>query len=103
MKKSIISFLAVMLIIVFLGVSVITGLYFPGGFSRPTADSAASSDASSTTSEEVDYKTIIPSIFDTENGIRRGLDLVGVRPSRLKHSFRKDMTPAAERGYEQCH
>ncbi len=77
MKKSIISFLAAMLIIVFLGVSVITGLYFPGGFSRPTADSAASSDASSTTSEEVDYKTIIPSIFDTENGIRRGLDLVG--------------------------
>ncbi len=67
MKKSIISFLAVMLIIVFLGVSVITGLYIPAGGGA----------SSSTDTEPEKGRTIIPSVFDSENGIRRGLDLVG--------------------------
>lgn len=74
MKKSILSFVAAMLVIALLGVSVITGLYLPGGFSKPTADSAASSEESDA---PVKYRTLIPSVFDSENGIRRGLDLVG--------------------------
>ncbi|MCB6364672.1 protein translocase subunit SecD [Intestinibacillus massiliensis] len=52
MKKSIISFIAVMLVIVLIGIAAIMGF-------------------------SVGDKTIIPSVFDSENGIRRGLDLVG--------------------------
>lgn len=62
MKKSVLSFIAVLLVIIFLGVSVITGFSLPGGFTSPT---------------EEGQKAIIPSVFDTTNGIRRGLDLVG--------------------------
>lgn len=62
MKKSVISFIAVILVIVALGISVITGLCIPGGFTMPSAEG---------------QKVIIPSIRDSENGIRRGLDLVG--------------------------
>lgn len=68
MKKSIISFLAVMLVIVLLGVSAITGLAIPIGGGDGSADEGSSTGS---------MKTIIPSIFDSENGIRRGLDLVG--------------------------
>ena len=68
MKKSIISFLAVMLVIVLLGVSAITGLAIPIGGGDSSADEGSSTGS---------MKTIIPSIFDSENGIRRGLDLVG--------------------------
>lgn len=52
MKKSIISFVTVMLIIVLVGIAAIMGF-------------------------SVGDKTLIPSVFDSENGIRRGLDLVG--------------------------
>lgn len=52
MKKSVASFVAVMLVIVLGGLSAIFGF-------------------------TVGDKTIIPSVFDSENGIRRGLDLVG--------------------------
>lgn len=76
MKKSILSFVAVMLVIVFLGVTAITGFYLPGGFSKPTEQSMGSS-SSEDTGKTPEYKTIIPSVFDSENGIRRGLDLVG--------------------------
>lgn len=68
MKKSIISFLAVMLVIVLLGVSAITGLAIPIGGGDSSADEGSSTGS---------MKTIIPSIFDSENGIRLGLDLVG--------------------------
>ncbi len=68
MKKSIFSFIAVMLVIVLLGVTAITGLYLP-----INTDTGSSSEST----EEQEYKTIIPSVFDSENGIRRGLDLVG--------------------------
>lgn len=52
MKKSIASFIAVMLVIVLVGLAAIFGV-------------------------SVGDKTWIPSVFDSENGIRRGLDLVG--------------------------
>ena len=68
MKKSIISFLAVMLVIVLLGVSAITGIYLPVSGGDSSAEEGSS---------EGTVKTIIPSVFDSENGIRRGLDLVG--------------------------
>ena len=68
MKKSIFSFIAVMLVIVLLGVTAITGLYLP-----VNTDTGSSSEST----ETQEYKTIIPSVFDSENGIRRGLDLVG--------------------------
>lgn len=71
MKKSILSFIAVVLVIVFLGVTAITGLYLPSG---SAADASASAEESDT---PVKYRTLIPSVFDSENGIRRGLDLVG--------------------------
>ena len=89
MKKSVISFIAVMLVIVFLGVTAVTGLYVPGGWSMPFRDAAASDTAGDTaqtdgektegeTAEQpADLKAIIPSVMDTENGIRLGLDLVG--------------------------
>ena len=79
MKKGILSFAAVMLIIIFVGVSVVTGFYLPGGFVRPDGESTASSSAagSSAAGESTGYMTLIPSIFDNENGIRLGLDLVG--------------------------
>lgn len=52
MKKSVISFIAVMLVIVLLGVAALTGFTVAG-------------------------HTIIPAVNDSENGIRLGLDLVG--------------------------
>ena len=111
MKKSVISFIAVMLIIVFLGVTAVTGVYIPGGWTMPfrdtaatetvtsgdagdtdaadTADTAdttdtadtegdAAADAETETAEEpAELRAIIPSVLDTEHGIRLGLDLVG--------------------------
>lgn len=52
MKKSVISFIAVMLVIVLLGLCAVMGFSVAG-------------------------RTIIPAVSDTENGIRLGLDLVG--------------------------
>ena len=114
MKKSVTSFIAVMLIIIFLGVTAVTGVYIPGGWTMPfrntaTSDTSATdtSDTSSTdssadkadnTADSTDasadtsadsastdsadttdsgLKAIIPSVLDTDNGIRLGLDLVG--------------------------
>ncbi|MGO5094430.1 protein translocase subunit SecD [Agathobaculum sp. LCP25S3_E8] len=107
MKKSVISFIAVMLLIIFLGVTAVTGVYIPGGWTMPFRDTAASDTADTTdttaddtanqtatdqtltdstteeaaeTAEETtadSLKAIIPSVLDTENGIRLGLDLVG--------------------------
>ena len=130
MKKSVISFIAVLLVIVFLGVTAVTGVYIPGGWTMPfrdaavsdtadtgaddaaAADDTAADDAATdetatddaaatdetvtddtttdetvtddTTTDETtdetaaaDLKAIIPSVLDTENGIRLGLDLVG--------------------------
>ena len=135
MKKSVISFIAVMLIIIFLGVTAVTGVYIPGGWTMPFRDTATSdtADTSNTdttdttgtgttdtsgmdtaettdtgttdtsgtdTAETTDTGTtdtntgdtssndttaaadtgltaIIPSVLDTDNGIRLGLDLVG--------------------------
>ena len=133
MKKSVISFIAVMLIIIFLGVTAVTGVYIPGGWTMPFRDAAVSdtADASNTgtsdtagtgtsdtsgadtaadtgttdtanadTADTADTGTtdtdtgdtsandtaadtnteltaIIPSVLDTEHGIRLGLDLVG--------------------------
>ena len=50
MKKSVISFIAVMLIIIFLGVTAVTGVYIPGGWTMPFRDAAVSdtADASNT-------------------------------------------------------
>ena len=62
MKKSIVSFIAVLLVIAVLGVAAITGFTIPGGFTMPSSE------------EDI---VLIPSIHDTQNGIRRGLDLVG--------------------------
>ena len=114
MKKSVTSFIAVMLIIIFFGVTAVTGVYIPGGWTMPfrntaTSDTSATdtSDTSSTdssadkadnTADSTDasantsadsastdsadttdsgLKAIIPSVLDTDNGIRLGLDLVG--------------------------
>ena len=114
MKKSVTSFIAVMLIIIFLGVTAVTGVYIPGGWTMPfrntaTSDTSAtdtsdtsstdssadkadntadSTDASANTSadsastdsadtKDSGLKAIIPSVLDTDNGIRLGLDLVG--------------------------
>ena len=114
MKKSVISFIAVMLIIVFLGVTAVTGVYIPGGWTMPfrdtaatetvtsgdagdtdaadTADTADTTDTADTADTEGDaaadtetetaeepaeLRAIIPSVLDTEHGIRLGLDLVG--------------------------
>ena len=144
MKKSVISFIAVMLIIIFLGVTAVTGVYIPGGWTMPfrdasvsdtavsgtdaaetdtdtadtaqtdtdtadtaetdtadtadaDADAAADTDTASTdadaaetdtestetestdtdTAETSELRAIIPSVLDTDNGIRLGLDLVG--------------------------
>ena len=143
MKKSVISFIAVMLVIIFLGITAVTGVYIPGGWTMPfrdaavsdtadTADTATNTDtAADTTADDTanqstdttdeqpaddtaaddtaaddtaandtaaadtdvntadastdttdttvaaSLKAIIPSVLDTENGIRLGLDLVG--------------------------
>ena len=111
MKKSVISFIAVILLIIFLGVTAVTGVYIPGGWTMPFRDTAASdttgtaadtdaadNTADDTTAQTTDdtaadttdnaadtsnqtaaasLKAIIPSVMDTENGIRLGLDLVG--------------------------
>ena len=45
MKKSVISFIAVLLVIVFLGVTAVTGVYIPGGWTMPFRDSAVSDTA----------------------------------------------------------
>ena len=68
MKKSIFSFIAVILLIGVMAVATIKGLTIPGGFVTPVNMSAE--DAENAT-------VIIPSIHDATNGIRRGLDLVG--------------------------
>ena len=114
MKKSVISFIAVMLIIVFLGVTAVTGVYIPGGWTMPFRDTAATETVTSgdagdtdaadtadtadttdtadtadtegdaaadteteTAEESAELRAIIPSVLDTEHGIRLGLDLVG--------------------------
>ena len=106
MKKSVVSFIAVLLLICFLGVTAVTGVYIPGGWTMPfrnaettqsdsadTQSDAAASDSTDTsadtttgsadTAQSADttaassLKTIIPSVLDTDNGIRLGLDLVG--------------------------
>ena len=111
MKKSVISFIAVMLIIVFLGVTAVTGVYIPGGWTMPfrdtaatetvtsgdagdtdaadtadtadttdtadTEDDAAADTETETAEEPAELRAIIPSVLDTEHGIRLGLDLVG--------------------------
>lgn len=68
MKKSIFSFIAVILLIGVMTVATIKGFTIPGGFVSPVNMSAE--DAENAT-------VIIPSIHDATNGIRRGLDLVG--------------------------
>lgn len=94
MKKSIISFLVVILVIGLMAVSAIKGLTIPGGFVTPVNMSAQ--DAENAT-------VIIPSIHDATNGIRRGLDLVGgssitfeaILPDGYDHSnLSSDMTTA---------
>ena len=106
MKKSVVSFIAVLLLICFLGVKAVTGVYIPGGWTMPfrnaettqsdsadTQSDAAASDSTDTsadtttgsadTAQSADttaassLKAIIPSVLDTDNGIRLGLDLVG--------------------------
>ena len=106
MKKSVVSFIAVLLLICFLGVTAVTGVYIPGGWTMPfrnaettqsdsadTQSDAAASDSTDTsadtttgsadTAQSADttaassLKAIIPSVLDTDNGIRLGLDPVG--------------------------
>ena len=119
MKKSVVSFIAVLLLICFLGVTAVTGVYIPGGWTMPfrnaettqsdsadtqsdaaasdstdtsadtttgsadTAQSADTTTGSTDTAQSADttaassLKAIIPSVLDTDNGIRLGLDLVG--------------------------
>ena len=96
MKKSVVSFIAVLLLICFLGVTAVTGVYIPGGWTMPfrnaettqsdsadTQSDAAASTGSADTAQSADttaassLKAIIPSVLDTDNGIRLGLDLVG--------------------------
>ena len=114
MKKSVVSFIAVLLLICFLGVTAVTGVYIPGGWTMPfrnaettqsdsadtqtdaasdTPSDAAASDSTDTSAETTtgsadaaesadttaasSLKAIIPSVLDTDNGIRLGLDLVG--------------------------
>ena len=106
MKKSVVCFIAVLLLICFLGVTAVTGVYIPGGWTMPfrnaettqsdsadTQSDAAASDSTDTsadtttgsadTAQSADttaassLKAIIPSVLDTDNGIRLGLDLVG--------------------------
>lgn len=68
MKKSIISFVSVIVLIAVLGFFAIKGLYIPTSFDTGSSSSSI---------DETEYKTIIPSVFDSENGIKKGLDLVG--------------------------
>lgn len=68
MKKSIISFIAVMLVILVMATAAVTGFTIPGGFATPVNMSAE---------DAANAKVIVPSIHDATNGIRRGLDLVG--------------------------
>ena len=106
MKKSVVSFIAVLLLICFLGVTAVTGVYIPGGWTMPfrnaettqsdsadTQSDAAASDSTDTSADTTtgsadtaqtadttaasSLKAIIPSVLDTDNGIRLGLDLVG--------------------------
>ena len=119
MKKSVVSFIAVLLLICFLGVTAVTGVYIPGGWTMPfrnaettqsdpadtqsdaaasdstdtsadtttgsadTAQSADTTTGSADTAQSADttaassLKAIIPSVLDTDNGIRLGLGLVG--------------------------
>jgi len=64
LKKSIVSFVAVLLVIALLGVSAVTGLCIPGGFTTPEEG-------------DEDSRVLIPAVTDQVNGIRLGLDLVG--------------------------
>lgn len=64
MKKSIVSFVAVLLVIALLGVSAVTGLCIPGGFTTPEEG-------------DEDSRVLIPAVTDQAHGIRLGLDLVG--------------------------
>lgn len=114
MKKSVVSFIAVLLLICFLGVTAVTGVYIPGGWTMPfrnaettqsdsadtQTDAASDTQSDATASDSTDpsaetttgsadaaqsadttaassLKAIIPSVLDTDNGIRLGLDLVG--------------------------
>ncbi len=64
MKKSIVSLVAVLLVIALLGASALTGLCIPGGFTTPAEG-------------DEDSRVLIPAVTDQTHGIRLGLDLVG--------------------------
>ena len=51
MKKSVTSFIAVMLIIIFLGVTAVTGVYIPGGWTMPFRNTATSDTSATDTSD----------------------------------------------------
>ena len=66
MKKSVISFIAVMLIIIFLGVTAVTGVYIPGGWTMPFRDTAASDTAVSDTADTTGTDTAETDTADTD-------------------------------------
>ena len=51
MKKSVTSFIAVMLIIIFFGVTAVTGVYIPGGWTMPFRNTATSDTSATDTSD----------------------------------------------------
>ena len=51
MKKSVVSFIAVLLLICFLGVTAVTGVYIPGGWTMPFRN------AETTQSDSADTQT----------------------------------------------
>ena len=56
MKKSVTSFIAVMLIIIFLGVTAVTGVYIPGGWTMPFRNTATSDTSATDTIQSSMYR-----------------------------------------------
>ena len=66
MKKSVTSFIAVMLIIIFLGVTAVTGVYIPGGWTMPFRNTATSDTSATDTSD-----TSLPTAAQTRRTTRQ--------------------------------
>mgnify|MGYP006988157808 CR=1 FL=1 len=94
MKKSVVSFIAVLLLICFLGVTAVTGVYIPGGWTMPFRNAETTQSDSADTQSDAAASDSTDTSADTTTGslIRRSpLTPPLHRPSR--RSSRASSTP----------
>ena len=67
MKKSVVSFIAVLLLICFLGVTAVTGVYIPGGWTMPFRNAETTQSDSADTQTDAASDTQSDAASDTQS------------------------------------